>query len=138
MPYGPNTTYDYYPPSYPYYPTYPTQPWQWYEYDWSKWVDTKTTSDIEIEGDTMNAVDDMDVWIAMKMPWEDDSGEAVVLGVFDTEQGAKARCWDCMQRLGGGAITQVIYRPMNALNEGDPDNQIEDPAVEQEWFDEWA
>lgn len=83
-------------------------------------------------GATITTDDNPDLYVAMLMPELDGSGNPVVLGVYSTEIGAQARCWQCLQRLSTNRPTAVFRRPLDLDNEGEPDNQTDYPAVEVE------
>lgn len=68
------------------------------------------------QGSIMNQYDDL--WIAMMKASSDPNGNAVVLGVYSTEELAQARCWRAQQRY-PERCTVVFTMPLDADNEGD-------------------
>lgn len=51
-----------------------------------------------------------DVWVAVVLPYSDGSGEAEVLGVYSSPEGAEARCWRHGENTGLSQPTAVIER----------------------------
>lgn len=58
-----------------------------------------------------------DLFVAMLLPFADGSGSPVVLGVYSSREGAEARCWRAIKRLGYEQPTAVIERPLDFGNE---------------------
>ena len=59
------------------------------------------------------------VYVALLLPHTDGSGEAAVLGVYETPEEAEARCWRAIQRIGYEQPTGVVSRIIGS-DEADP------------------
>lgn len=68
--------------------------------------------------------DDEIVYVAMLMPNVDGSGDPAVLGVYSEREGAEARCWRCLQRLGYDRPTAVFARALDKLPEDEEDVEM--------------
>jgi hypothetical protein len=49
-----------------------------------------------------------DVFVAVLMPFHDGSGSTKILGVYETEEKAQARCYQEIQKLGYEQPTQIV------------------------------
>lgn len=56
----------------------------------------------------MTAYRGSDLHVALLLPFKDGSGEHAILGVYEDEAAAQARCWRVLQHLGYDQPTAVV------------------------------
>lgn len=75
-----------------------------------------------------------DVWVAMRLPYGDGSGDVAVLGVFSSEEAAQARCFIELEASSlSKECVAVVSREFDLNNADDYDN--DDRSARQAAFD---